>query len=257
MTHPARPTHRAWLPWLLSGASVAAILVLLVKGVLPATERAERAQQEVTRLQQELGATQQAVAEERAKMEQLLQAKDSLNEERTAIAQRLEAALKEKEEALAALEAARKDLTDTLESQIAAGDVLIQERKGELVVDVADQLLFDVGSSDLNAKGKELLKRVATSMRRLPAQQVFQVGGHTDSQPVVSKDLAKRFPTNWELSAARATNVVRFLQETGRVPGKQLVAAAFSQHRPTASNRSEAGRKKNRRIEIVLLKNSP
>lgn len=257
MTYPPRSTHRPWLPWLLSGASVAAVLVLLVKGVLPATERAERAKQEVARLQGELEATQQAVADERTKMEQLLQARDSLTEERTAIAQRLETALKEKEEALAALEAARKDLTDTLESQIAAGDVLIEERKGELVVDVADQLLFDVGSTELNAKGKELLKRVATSMRRLPAQQIFQVGGHTDSQRVVSKDLVKRFPTNWELSAARATNVVRFLQEVGRVPGKQLVAAAFSQHRPAASNRSEAGRKKNRRIEIILLKRRP
>src|SRR5690606_19601564 len=105
--------------------------------------------------------------------------------------------------------------------------------------------------------GKEFLHQVADSLRRLPRKQVFQVAGHTDSQRVVSKELLERFPTNWELSATRATNVTRFLQEKGRIPGRQLVAAGYAEHRPSSTNQSEAGRRKNRRIEITLLRTKP
>jgi chemotaxis protein MotB len=69
----------------------------------------------------------------------------------------------------------------------------------------------------------------------------------------VTPGLRERYPTNWELSAARATNVVRHLQEKARLPGERLVASGFAQYRPAASNRSQAGRRQNRRIEIVLV----
>jgi chemotaxis protein MotB len=87
----------------------------------------------------------------------------------------------------------------------------------------------------------------------LPKDAVFQVGGHTDNQPIKSEEVKARFPTNWELSAARATNVVRFLEETAGIPGKRLVAAGFSEFRPMASNKKEKTRAQNRRIEIALL----
>lgn len=64
----------------------------------------------------------------------------------------------------------------------------------------------------------------------------------------------ERFPTNWELSTARATNVVRFLQESGNIPGERLVAMGFAQYRPAASNASASGRQQNRRIELVLIR---
>jgi chemotaxis protein MotB len=94
-------------------------------------------------------------------------------------------------------------------------------------------------------------------MKRLPRSQVFRVGGHTDSQRVVSKELVEQYPTNWELAAARATNVVRHLQDEGKVPGRQLMAASFSQYQPATSNKTDKGRQKNRRIEIVLLRKRP
>jgi chemotaxis protein MotB len=90
-------------------------------------------------------------------------------------------------------------------------------------------------------------------MRRLPDEQVYQVGGHTDSRPITTRKLVERYPTNWELSTSRATNVARFLEEEGHIPGKQLVAAGFAQYRPTSNNRTRRGRRQNRRIEIVLL----
>jgi chemotaxis protein MotB len=70
----------------------------------------------------------------------------------------------------------------------------------------------------------------------------------------VSPTVLEHFPTNWELSTARATNVVRFLETEGGIPGDQLVAAGFASYRPAASNQSEAGRRRNRRIEMILFR---
>jgi len=79
----------------------------------------------------------------------------------------------------------------------------------------------------------------------------IQVSGHTDSHPI-SEKLATQFPTNWELSTARAVNVVRFLQEKANVPAKNLVATGYGEYHPIASNKSSSGRARNRRIEILL-----
>jgi chemotaxis protein MotB len=65
--------------------------------------------------------------------------------------------------------------------------------------------------------------------------------------------LAKRFPTNWELSAARATNVVRFLQDQAKLDPRRLSASGYSEFRPRGTNDTEAGRRQNRRIEILLI----
>ncbi len=242
------------LPWGIAIGAVVLSLLLLFQGLLPAQNLAREQQQEVARLEGELSATKKNAADQASQIDDLLKDKVGLSQEATLTKERLEQALQEKEEALAALEKAKKDLSETLGTQIAAGDVLIKEVKGELVVDVADKLLFDTGEAELNAAGEELLAQVAKSMKRLSPAQVFRVGGHTDSQRVVSKDLVERYPTNWELASARATNVVRHLQEKGGVPGRQLIAAGFSQYRPASTNKTERGRQKNRRIEIVLLR---
>jgi chemotaxis protein MotB len=77
------------------------------------------------------------------------------------------------------------------------------------------------------------------------------VGGHTDATPL-SATTQERFPTNWELSTARATQVVRFLQEQCAIPGERLAAAGYSQYRPATSLDTPAGRRRNRRIELTL-----
>jgi chemotaxis protein MotB len=81
--------------------------------------------------------------------------------------------------------------------------------------------------------------------------RAIQVSGHTDNLPI-SEKLQTQFPSNWELSSARATNVVRFLAEKAHVPADRLVASGYGEHQPRASNKSPKGRSLNRRIEILL-----
>jgi chemotaxis protein MotB len=165
----------------------------------------------------------------------------------------LEKTVSEKKAALAELERAKRDFSSSLESEIASGDVLIEQRGDRLVVNVADKILFPKGEAEVSERGQALLKQVAATLSQIKTHD-FQIGGHTDSAPIVSPSVLEHFPTNWELSTARATNVVRFLETEGRVPSGQLVAAGFASYRPAASNQTEAGRRRNRRIEIILFR---
>lgn len=165
----------------------------------------------------------------------------------------LESQLKTKEEALAAIKALEDSLAATLVAEIESGEISVKERHGYLVVNVSDKVLFATGSAELSDRGKKVIAKLAESLKSLPDEQVFQVGGHTDNQPIKSDDVLAKFPTNWELSTARATTVVRMLEEEAGIPGERLVAAGFSQFRPVAKNKNAKNRKKNRRIEIALL----
>lgn len=165
----------------------------------------------------------------------------------------LEGELGQKQKALESIKTVQDALAKSLIEEIDAGDIRVSERGGLLVIDVSDTVLFGVGDATLSERGQKVLTRLAESLKALPEQAVFQVGGHTDNQPIKSEEVKAKFPTNWELSATRATNVVRFLEETCQIPGKRLVAAGFSEFRPVASNAKPKGRAKNRRIEIALL----
>lgn len=158
----------------------------------------------------------------------------------------------EKQELEAQLQRVQEELSTMLQPEIQLGNVRIHRRGQELVVDLADAILFETGQAEVNDRGKQVLMDLARTLVKSDAYAI-QVAGHTDNQRVVSPETRERFPTNWELSTARATNVVRFLQDRGKIPGQRLVAAGFAQFRPTASNASESGRSQNRRIEVVLL----
>ena len=165
----------------------------------------------------------------------------------------LESKLEQKQAALDAVKTLQDALSKSLVEEIETGDIRVSQRDGLLVVDVADTVLFGIGEAELSERGQKVLERLSASLVALPNQAVFQVGGHTDNQPIKSEEVKAKFPTNWELSAARATNVVRYLEETAGVPGKRLVAAGFAEYRPVASNAKPKGRAKNRRIEIALI----
>ena len=119
-----------------------------------------------------------------------------------------------------------------------------------LTVDVAEQLFFDSGRATLKDTGKDVLKRVADAIKSYD-DKAIRVVGHTDNVPI-SGALQKTYATNWELSVARATTVVRFLQEAGIEP-ERLVATGRAEYAPIAENDSPEGRQKNRRIEITLI----
>jgi chemotaxis protein MotB len=114
-----------------------------------------------------------------------------------------------------------------------------------------DKILFDSGQADLSTRGQEVLGRLGTVLSKIDDKQI-QVSGHTDDSPIADPKLAEKFPSNWELSVARAVNVVRFLTDKGQVPSGRLVAAGYGQFHPIATNANPSGRARNRRIEILL-----
>ncbi len=239
-----------WILLLLALALGAGAYVLVHA---PLEKYARRLERERTAARNEAAAARRAAAEATAAAERaaaelapLREERDRLLGERTTLA----STVAERDEAIARLEAARAALEERMRAEIDHGDILVRNANGELSVELTDQILFASGDSNLSPRGRAVLRRVAETLATLE-DQVIQVSGHTDSTPV-SERIAERFPTNWELSTTRATNVVRFLSEECGVPPARLFAAGFSEHRPAASNDSAAGRRRNRRIELTL-----
>ena len=148
------------------------------------------------------------------------------------------------------LDDTKKTITTSLKDEIAAQNIEVVETEDTLKVVFVDKILFDSGSVEINEKGKQLLLIVAESVRAQKDESIL-VEGHTDNRPL-GATLKEKFPSNWELSAARAAAVVRFLQKEGRLQPERLAAHGYSYYRPVASNKHEEGRRQNRRIEIIL-----
>jgi len=141
-------------------------------------------------------------------------------------------------------------LVGNLTEEVKKGELQVRQYKDMLTVDVAEQLFFDSGQANLKDTGKAVLKKVGDALKGYE-DKVIRIVGHTDNVPI-TKSLQKVFPSNWELSVARATTVVRYLQEVG-IPPERMVASGRAEYQPIASNDSAEGRKKNRRIEITLI----
>ena len=114
-----------------------------------------------------------------------------------------------------------------------------------------DEILFDSGETTIKPEGIQVLKRVGKVLLNVK-DQTINIAGHTDNVPI-GPDLVKQYPTNWELSAARATAVARYLQEKSGVDPSLISATGYGEYQPIASNETEEGRARNRRIEIVLM----
>ncbi len=195
----------------------------------------------------ELGAQIAAMREQIAEKEMALSAKDA---EIAALKQEKELALQEKEKSIAEMKKTYNSLVGEMNEEIKKGEITITQLKDKLTVNMVEQILFDSGSAEIKKNGKKVLDRVAEILKQVTDKQV-RVEGHTDNVPI-SPRLAVKFPTNWELSTARATTVARYLQDKGIDP-KLLSACGYSEFRPVASNDTEEGRAKNRRIEISLV----
>jgi chemotaxis protein MotB len=162
----------------------------------------------------------------------------------------LSARVQEKETELARLRATQDELLSELKQEIADGQIQVERLRDQIRVDLVDKILFDSGEATLKAEGVRVLERVGAVLKK--ADRDIEIQGHTDNVPIVGA-LAKRFPTNWELSAARAVNVARFLQDKAGLDPGRLSASGYSEYRPKASNETEEGRQLNRRIEILLV----
>ena len=183
---------------------------------------------------------------------------ESLAQEKSALAERLShlenkestlsARLQETEEEAQKLQATYDGLVKSLQKELKAGQVEVTQLRDGLRVNVAQDILFDSGSAALDKSGTEVLGRVATQLRKSPHQ--ILVIGHSDDKPI-RPTLAKQYPSNWELAGARAASVVRLFAHSG-LPNKRMQAVSVADSQPVASNKTEEGRAKNRRIEIRL-----
>jgi len=210
------------------------------------SQEAEAAKQQVAQLQQKVTADEQQITELKGALG-LAQSQAITDEQK-----------QELEEAKRAVQEAQErgklltDLQAKFKKMIDAGHLKVTTRHGRVVLQLHNDVLFDKGEADIKPDGKKALAEVAATLRTVGARR-FQVAGHTDDQPITT-DKKKEFPTNWELSAARAIAVVKFLTSEGVDPS-HLSAAGYGPYDPVASNATPDGQAKNRRIEITLVPN--
>jgi len=140
-----------------------------------------------------------------------------------------------------------------LSAEVRKGQLQVRQYQNMLTVDVAEPIFFDSGSATLKQSGKAVLKKIGEALKSYD-DKIIRVAGYTDNVPI-AKAHRKLYPTNWELSVARATTVVRYLQDVG-VPPEHLIASGRGEYDPVAPNDTAQGRQKNRRIEIMVIDHS-
>jgi chemotaxis protein MotB len=214
-----------------------------------------RCQKQLKTTQKELDGSQGELAAITGQAKSLRKNVATLGDQKSALAKRLGATKKELAELRkqrAKAEARSKvfrSLVKRLKAMIDSGKLKVKIRKGRMIVQLSDKILFDPGRTSLKKEGKKAIEELSLVLKDI-GKRDFLVAGHTDNQPIRTK----RFRSNWELSAARAVEVVKFLQQQGVDP-KHLAAAGFSEYDPVGDNANDEGRTVNRRIEIVLLPN--
>ncbi|HET8860020.1 OmpA family protein [Marivirga sp.] len=156
----------------------------------------------------------------------------------------LEKVLADKEEAVNAL---KKKVSEAL-LNFKENDLTVEVKNGKVYVSLAEQLLFNSGSTDVDAKGVEALKKLAQVLKENQDVNIV-VEGHTDDVPISGNN--RYLKDNWDLSVLRATSIVRILTYNGASP-ERVTAAGKGEFSPKASNETAEGRRENRRTEIIL-----
>jgi chemotaxis protein MotB len=212
-----------------------------------------RSLREVNRtLQSQVDQLRKAI-EERAS---LLQDKES----RLAAAEQARLSLEQERAARLLRERQREDAARAMREKLAAvirpedGTVLLEN--GRLTIRLANQILFRSGETRLLPESRPALLAVAALLTNELAAFPIAVEGHTDNIPV-SDSMRARFPSNWELSAARAASAVRFLETEAGIPSARLSVVGHGHTRPIASNNTPKGQAANRRIEFIIDLNTP
>lgn len=150
-----------------------------------------------------------------------------------------------------ARKAEQSALSAQLQKQFRMNGVEIREQERGVVISLKDSILFSAGSADLSPAAKKTLNQLSAQLKQAMKGQTrpIRVEGHTDNTPIRTA----RYPSNWELSTARATNIVRYLIGGKQFPADKLSAAGYGEFRPVARNSSIEGKQKNRRVDIVVL----
>ena len=227
--------------WIIASALTTVILLsLLTLSSCVKGHELELARAALEKAEAELEQTRAAATRGQADAAEL---KEKLSESQTWA----EELLKEKE----AVTQSRQSLESEMRAALESKDVAISQLQGKLTVNILDRVMFDSGEADLKPDGAGVLRKVAAILAQHPELKVHVIG-HTDNVPIRA-GARSRFPSNWELSTARATAAVRFMTEKAGVDPRRLGAVGYGEFRPVADNATAEGRARNRRIAITIL----
>ena len=212
--------------------------------------RSRELQSRLDGLEKEKGQLNSDLSDLQGNAARIAKEREQLLQEQARLAATLEQERLAKEEEITRLTRTQEELSKSLQDEIAKGNITIQQVRDRLTINMVDRVLFDSGQAQVKPAGVKVLKQVSDILKTVTDKQI-RIEGHTDNVPISSK-LQSHFKTNWELSTARATTVVRYLIDQGSVNRRHLSAVGYADTQPHASNDSEEGRSSNRRIEIVL-----
>jgi chemotaxis protein MotB len=206
--------------------------------------------QKIAELSQKIGELNRTIAELNQKIADADRSAAALEAENKGLKDDVTRLQKLKEDEVQKTSKTYGALLEQMKGEISKGEVTISELKGKLTVNLVESVLFDSGKAEVKPNGLVVLQKVIDILKGIE-DKVVRIEGHTDNV-AIGGALARRYPTNWELSAARAINVARYLQQQGLEPAR-LAAVAYGEFKPVAPNDTDEGRAKNRRIEIVLV----
>ena len=140
-----------------------------------------------------------------------------------------------------------QELDNYIQNNNLSDRVDVENKRKGLVISLTGEILYDIGTADIKDQGQEVLAMISDILKGIPND--IMIEGHTDDLPIRTDE----FPSNWELSTARAVNVIKFLIEERNFDPARLSAAGYSEYRPVADNDNAEGRAENRRVEVVVL----
>ncbi len=214
--------------------------------------QAEQKSEQIEELEEQIESTRQDLARKQAQLRGLVEEGAATEEELDQLAASMEATQAELEELRRQRDAAEeriasyRELRDKLAALVDTGQLQVEFRDGQMVLQLPSAVLFPSGRATLRREGRESLQDVLDILLDFRDRQ-FMIAGHTDNVPIRG-----RFDDNWDLSTSRATSVVNYMVNAGFDPDS-LVAAGFGEYAPVATNETDEGRAENRRIEIILL----
>jgi chemotaxis protein MotB len=146
----------------------------------------------------------------------------------------------------------RKKAVEAFKPEIQSKKIRVREDERGLVITLSGDSYFDTGSANIKEELKPVLKKVSEITKNI--KHYTRIEGHTDNRPIPPSGVKQGYSTNWDLSASRSVNVLKYLTEKESVPSRQLSAVAFGDTRPIDDNNTPEGRAYNRRVEIIILR---
>jgi chemotaxis protein MotB len=207
-------------------------------------------EQAISRLEEKLRAFEGDVRAEKRAQEAIRRELSARDEKLARLQQQLRQEKSLGEAELEELKSTYDSLVSELKGRLQDKEMTIREFEERLTISFVDRVLFDFGKATITPEGRVVLEKVGEILRKAGGMRI-RVVGHTDNVPIAG-EFRDRYPSNWDLSSARAASVVRYLQTEGGLDPKDLEAVGRSFYEPVATNDTEEGRGQNRRVEVII-----